>query len=138
MAAASSTTVGPSSSPAAPSTATTPAALPAPAGDLLTGDRPYVAPRNADETALADIFADLLGLERVSVEDDFFDLGGHSLLAIQALSRIRDTFLVEPPLRALFETSTVAGMVEVIQAIRWAAAGEDVEKEALLEEEILL
>jgi amino acid adenylation domain-containing protein len=119
-------------------------ALPVPAAGLLTGDRPYIAPRNADETALAAIFADLLGMERVSVEDDFFDLGGHSLLAIQALSRIRDTFLVEPPLRALFETSTVAGMVEVIQAIRWAAGGggEEVEEalleEALVEEEFLL
>ncbi|WP_437287305.1 amino acid adenylation domain-containing protein [Sorangium sp. So ce406] len=79
--------------------------LPAPE----TGDaRSHVAPRTATEELLAGIWAEVLGVERVSVEDSFFDLGGHSLLLTQVLSRVRRVLDVELPLRALFETPTVA------------------------------
>jgi amino acid adenylation domain-containing protein len=74
-----------------------------------------VAPRTPVEQAVAEIFAGLLGAERVGALDDFFALGGHSLLATQALSRVRRTFGVELPVRALFEEPTVTGLARRIE-----------------------
>ena len=88
-------------------------ALPAPEGNT-TVEQTYIAPRTPAEATLADIWADLLGLERVGVEDNFFELGGHSLLATQMMSRIRDAFQVAVPLRALFESPTVASLAVAI------------------------
>ncbi|HEY0016531.1 MAG TPA: condensation domain-containing protein, partial [Longimicrobium sp.] len=85
-------------------------ALPAPDG--RTEERPFVAPRTPREQALAEIWREVLGLERVGLEDDFFSLGGHSLLATQVLSRVRRELGVELPLRALFEASTVRALAE--------------------------
>jgi amino acid adenylation domain-containing protein/FkbM family methyltransferase len=89
-------------------------ALPAPGFSRQQLEQDYVAPRNEAEQALAKIFADVLGLEKVGVEDNFFKLGGHSLLATQAMSRIIDKFKVELPLQRLFEQPTVAGFAGVI------------------------
>jgi acyl carrier protein len=69
-----------------------------------------VAPRTATEKAIAGIWAGVLGVERVGVEDDFFSLGGHSLGATQVLARIARLLEVEIPLRTMFETPTVAGL----------------------------
>jgi amino acid adenylation domain-containing protein len=74
----------------------------------------YLAPRTALEQVLAGIFAEILSLERVGVNDSFFDLGGHSLLATQVLSRVREAFQLAIPLRKLFETPTVAGFAAAI------------------------
>ncbi|MFY2562983.1 non-ribosomal peptide synthase/polyketide synthase, partial [Corallococcus terminator] len=73
-------------------------------------DAPFVAPRSATEEALAAIWAEVLQLAKVSVTANFFSLGGHSLLATQVVSRVRRTLDVELPLRALFETPTIAAL----------------------------
>jgi amino acid adenylation domain-containing protein len=75
----------------------------------------YVAPRDEVEQEIADIWADLLGAERVGALDDFFALGGHSLLATQATMRIRRVY-GDIPLRALLAAPTVAALAEVVRA----------------------
>jgi acyl transferase domain-containing protein len=75
----------------------------------------YVPPQTETETAIAQIMQDLLGIERVGIHDNFFELGGHSLLAIQAVSKLRETFQVELPMRDfLFEAPTIAGIAKII------------------------
>jgi amino acid adenylation domain-containing protein len=78
----------------------------------------YVAPSTLTEELLAGIWEQVLKRPRVSVHDKFFNLGGHSLMATQVVSRIRDTFGVELPLRALFEEPTVAGLTRRINALQ--------------------
>ncbi|MCY4045852.1 MAG: non-ribosomal peptide synthetase [Cellvibrionales bacterium] len=77
-------------------------------------DIPFVAPRNPIEQELALIWQSLLGIDRVSVHDDFFHLGGHSLLATQLMIRIREAFAMDLPLRTVFEVSTLEGLAEII------------------------
>ncbi len=77
---------------------------------------PYVAPRNDLETQLVDVWQKVLGIVPIGVYDDFFELGGHSLLATQLVTRLRDMFKVELPLRRLFESPTIAGLTELILA----------------------
>jgi amino acid adenylation domain-containing protein len=95
-------------------------ALPAPDRTRPELDKTFMAPRTPTEELLAEIWAQVLDLERVGILDNFFDLGGHSLLATQAVSRMRDAFQVDIPLRRLFEVPTVAGLAESIEAARQA------------------
>jgi amino acid adenylation domain-containing protein len=96
-------------------------ALPAPSLTRPELDTNFVAPRNALEERLVEIFEEVLGLERVGVHDDFFELGGHSLLATRVVSRVRGALRAELPLRYLFETPTVAGLTERVEAVRQSA-----------------
>jgi acyl carrier protein len=74
----------------------------------------YVAARNETEATLVEIWQEVLGLEQIGVEDNFFDLGGHSLLATQVISRVREAFRAELPLRTFFETPRVASLAQAI------------------------
>ncbi|HKP82175.1 MAG TPA: amino acid adenylation domain-containing protein [Pyrinomonadaceae bacterium] len=90
-------------------------ALPAP--EAVRPDLPeaFVAPRPGVEQSLAGLWSDLLGLPQIGIHDNFFDLGGHSLLSTQLISRVRELFKVELPLREVFQQPTIAALAIVIE-----------------------
>ncbi|WYM00562.1 MAG: amino acid adenylation domain-containing protein [Gloeotrichia echinulata CP02] len=89
-------------------------ALPAPDWSSNDFKETYVAPRTAIEEVLVEIWQQALGINRIGIQDDFFNLGGHSLLAIQIISNVRESFEVQIPLQKLFQASTVANFASVI------------------------
>ncbi|NMG07615.1 non-ribosomal peptide synthetase [Brasilonema sp. UFV-L1] len=91
-------------------------ALPAPEEKTRTGE--YVAPHTPSQEIIAHIFGELLGVETVSIHDNFFELGGHSLLATQLISRLRHSFEVEIPLKAIFAAPSVAQLDQTIAQLR--------------------
>ncbi|MBU7581844.1 MAG: amino acid adenylation domain-containing protein [Nostoc sp. TH1S01] len=101
-------------------------ALPAPDLTQVISESNFVAPTTPVEEMLAGIWAQVLGLEKVGVNDNFFDLGGHSLIATRVISQIRQVFEVEIPLRRLFELSTVSELAKEIQAAIKAEKGLEV------------
>ncbi|MEU8625018.1 amino acid adenylation domain-containing protein [Streptomyces sp. NPDC048669] len=88
------------------------AALPEPAGPSATHVRP---PRSALEEILAGLFADVLGVARVGIDDSFFALGGHSLLATRLVGRVRTALDTETEIRTLFENPTVAALAAALE-----------------------
>jgi acyl-CoA synthetase (AMP-forming)/AMP-acid ligase II/acyl carrier protein len=102
------------------------AALPAPGGARPALGRRYAAPETPVEEVLASIWREVLALDRVGVEDDFFDLGGHSLLAVKMLARLADELGVSLPLGAIFERATIRGLAEAVaeQLVREAGDAE--------------
>jgi acyl carrier protein len=89
-------------------------ALPAPHSSRPELSSTYVAPRTALENVVAGIWADVLGLERIGIDDNFFDLGGHSMLATKVTFKLREALLIELPLRSLFESPTVESLTGAI------------------------
>ena len=111
-------------------------ARPSAAGPVAMHARPelgtdYAAPETEAERVIAEMWQELLGIERIGVHDDFFGLGGHSLLATQIVSRVRDRFGLELPLKSVFEAPTIATYAELIEAAIMA------EIEEMSEDEIL-
>jgi amino acid adenylation domain-containing protein len=91
------------------------AALPSPEPST-EADESYVSPLTGIEELLSELWSDVLGVGRVSVESDFFELGGNSLLATQLVSRMREAFRVEMPLRQLFERPTIRSLAQLLDS----------------------
>jgi acyl carrier protein len=102
-------------------------ALPAPDNSRALIESAYVAPQTATEATIAAIWAELLGLSRIGIHDNFFTLGGHSLLATQLMARITATCGVELPLRSLFEQPTVAALAASVDHEQSSTAGDDLD-----------
>lgn len=83
-------------------------------------NRTFVPPRTPVEAQLAQIWMQILNLDRVGLNDNFFELGGHSLNATQLVSRVGKAFQIELPLRSLFESPTLTTQAESIETLCWA------------------
>ncbi|WP_232463571.1 non-ribosomal peptide synthetase [Tumebacillus avium] len=94
--------------------------LPKPGVDR--GTQELVLPRNEQEQQIAAIWQEILGVEQVGVHDNFFELGGHSLLATQVISRLRQVFGIELPLRLMFEARTIDLLAAEARALQAAKA----------------
>ncbi|MFB7544353.1 amino acid adenylation domain-containing protein [Streptomyces zaomyceticus] len=98
------------------------AALPAPDPSNATRSRPASTP---EEHALCTLFAEVLGVTEVGADDDFFELGGHSFLAARLVGRVREELATDLPVRAVFDTSTPAGLARVLTGAATATEGGD-------------
>ena len=98
-------------------------ALPAPEEVRKAEERPQLAPRTPVEEILAALFSEVLGGSPIGVDESFFELGGHSLLATQLVSRVRETFRIELPLRRLFEAPSVEELASEVDRAMQAGRG---------------
>ncbi len=78
---------------------------------------PYMAPRNELEQKLVDIWQKFFGVEKIGINDDFFELGGDSLLAVQLIAKLRETFQINLPAHSFLNVQTIAGLVQLIEEI---------------------
>ena len=92
-------------------------ALPAPEQTASFAPETLVAPRTPEEEKIAEIWSDVLDIKPIGMETNFFDLGGHSLLATRVVTRIRDAFGINLPLRVLFDSPTIAGVAAQVASI---------------------
>jgi surfactin family lipopeptide synthetase A len=111
--------------PLAPSGKVDRRALPAPDFTQLQNQNTFVAASTPIQEMLTGIWAEVLSLEKVGIHDNFLELGGHSLLATRVISKVRQVFEVELPLRRLFEQPTIAGLATVIEKAIKAGIGLD-------------
>ncbi len=94
-------------------------------------NRIFVPPKTPIEVQLAQIWMQVLNIDRVGLNDNFFELGGHSLNATQLVSRVGKAFQVEMPLRFLFESPTLASLAETLETLRWAKEESQVKQHQL-------
>ncbi|HEX8293412.1 MAG TPA: phosphopantetheine-binding protein, partial [Pyrinomonadaceae bacterium] len=106
-------------------------ALPAPERTRPDLAGAFVAPRTGIEEMVAAAWSQVLGLEKIGVHDNFFALGGHSLLATRVVTRLRETFQMELPVRSLFESPTVAEMASLIVREQIGGADDEALAQAL-------
>jgi amino acid adenylation domain-containing protein len=98
-------------------------ALPPPDGERPQLDQGFVEPRTEIEELVAQIWREVLKLDKIGIHDNFFELGGHSLLATRVVARLRISFSIDIALRKLFELPTVAGLAEHIEDLRHSQFG---------------
>jgi amino acid adenylation domain-containing protein len=98
-------------------------ALPTPDQSRAEGLSDYAAPQTPMEEMVAAIFADVLRVERVGIDDNFFEMGGHSLSATQVVSRIRQNLHVDVPVRTMFESPTVAALSQAVEQMQRGERG---------------
>lgn len=108
-------------------------ALPEPE-QVATQREDFVAPQSDIEQKLADIWGEILGLNSVGVNDNFFDLGGNSLLIVQLISQVRVAFNMPLTVRTVFDTPTIAELARHIEVMQWAAQTDSLPAEATSEE----
>jgi len=111
-------------------------ALPAPQG---RGDEvgEYVSPSTEVERILADMWAQVLQIDKVGIKDNFFEIGGHSLLAMQVLVRVRTTLSVDMPLSVLFDSPTIQELAAYLESVRHAQLIDDIQNGGDEMEELL-
>jgi amino acid adenylation domain-containing protein len=111
--------------------------LPKPERDFAMESSEYVAPNNEIEEILAGIWQELLGVNRIGIDENFFDIGGNSLIALRLMHRINDNFQVNLPVRQLFETPSVSELASSVETVLLEEinALTDEEAEQLLKEE---
>jgi acyl carrier protein len=103
--------------------------LPLPGRDRPVLGNPFVPPRTALETDVAAIWSEILGLDQVGVHDNFLELGGDSLLATRVIAQVTERFKVDISIRSLWDSPTVASMVEkVLLAPDGATASSDLKQ----------
>ncbi|HYD80083.1 MAG TPA: amino acid adenylation domain-containing protein, partial [Paucimonas sp.] len=107
-----------------------------PAPGMTRSEVGYVAPRNPVEQTLAEIWAEVLSLDRVGVLDNFFNLGGHSMLAMQMISKVRAAYDTDLPIRSLFESPTVATLAAQLEQILAQRTQQQAERKAALEAQV--
>lgn len=95
-------------------------AFPPPDWSQRQGKHEMVAPRTSTERILAEIWADVLEREHVSIDENFFEIGGHSLSGMRILSRLQDILNISLPLHILFESPTVERLAHSIETLQWA------------------
>ncbi|MBW4556602.1 MAG: amino acid adenylation domain-containing protein [Trichormus sp. ATA11-4-KO1] len=93
-------------------------ALPVPDWSQRNLAQSYIAPRTPTEEMIAGIWSQVLGVEQVGVDDNFFDLGGHSLLATLVVSQLRNVFHIELPLRNIFDFPTVVTLAKSVEIMK--------------------
>jgi amino acid adenylation domain-containing protein len=107
-----------------------------PGPELAASAEPQTAPRTPTEEALAQIWAEVLKLDEVGLEEDFFELGGHSLLATQVITRVRDLFNVRAGLRTLFEASTIREFAATVDSLQRERENEQLVEAAALRAQV--
>ena len=105
-----------------------------PALDIPETEDNYLPPQTEIEIKLAEIWQHVLGVEKIGIQDDFFELGGHSLLATKVHNRMRDAFMLEIPLRTLFEITTIAELAGLIQTLLAGSNKTEIENDDDFEE----